>query len=118
MSGKVGEGSEEPTLGVGRCVDASRNPREHHGACAHGAGFERDVQSRIVEAPVLTGLGSRTERVNFGVTAWVVRLLPGIDPGGYAHPIDDDESTYRNLTLLRSMCREREGLFHPVSVGQ
>ena len=103
-------------LGIRRAVDHARQARVQHGAAAHGARLQRDVERAAVEPVVGELRRAGAQRGHLGMRRGVVPGDGGIAPGGDHLPIAHQHGAHGHLARLLRGARLGDGLAHPVGV--
>ena len=105
-----------PGLGFHRAIHHPRQPRVQHGATAHGAGLQRDVQAAAVQPVVAQALGCRTQGDDLGMGRGVMVLHRGIAASGDDLTVLDHDGAHRHLARAGCGLRLGQGQSHPVRV--
>ena len=72
---------------------------KHHGAGAHGAGLQGDVESGVAQAPAARDAGGVAQHEHLGVGGGVVTSLALVAAGGDHLTFDHEHGPHRHLTL-------------------
>ena len=113
VAGDLVEGVAGAGLGVGATVDDERQPGLDDGPGTHGAGFQRDVEETVFEAPGSERLGRLGDGNHLGVSGGVAQLLAlVVGTGDDAALRRDDDGTDGHLILVGSEVGLFEGHFH------
>jgi len=101
---------------VARSEDEPSDASVYQRTRAHGARFQRDIESRTGETVFFHALAGHAQDKNLGVRRWVVVFDRRIRSGGHLNVIYDEYSTNRNFTPAFRFARKDERSFHPAFV--
>ena len=104
-------------FGLGCAKHHTLKPRMEHGATAHGAGFQRDIQRAAVKPIIAHHLGGGTQGHDFSVGRWVVAINRGVAAGCNHHAGPHDDRADRYFARCGRQARFGQRQRHEIFIG-
>jgi hypothetical protein len=117
VGGGVMEGAGVSGFGIRGRVDQTRETACVGGAGAHGAWFQGGVEGTARKSPATDGGGCPADGEELGVRGGISCCLALVGGDCQYLPSPGDNSSNRNLTLVRSILSGEQGAAHHGEVG-
>lgn len=119
LGAQIHDTAAGPGLGIWGTVDDLRQARMEHGAKAHGAGFQRDIQPRAGQAVIIQPPGGRTQSNHLGMSGRVPIQNRAVVSGGKQPPLRvEHHGSDRNLAQARRQTGLVQSKRHGLAVVQ
>jgi len=118
VPGDIHQRAHRAGFGVARPEHQRANSPVHHRACAHDAGLKRDIQRGIQQTVVLQHQPALAQRHNLRVRGGIVTANRAIPAFANDLIIVYQHRAYRHFTLVPGALRQRQGVAHPVFMGE
>ena len=108
----IHDGTTGAGFRVERSEDQTWNTGQHNGTDAHGAGFQRDIERGLGEAPAFHLSGCFPDREQLRMRGWVLIGFTQIVGSGNDDPVADEQGGDRDFADQRRLSGESQCLLH------